>query len=175
MVELSPTTTYLADANLFIRAGAPRREKAQALIEFFSREPWTLLIHPDVEEELTDVNRKYPQHRTLQRALSEGWAKRAPMPDDPIAPVNEVRDAARECIGRETSRRPEAVEDTDVNLVARGVELLEGESIPGVGIITNDQAAGTCFDRVLWELGYRNAEYIDAKILLQTLYEYIEN
>lgn len=173
MVELSPTTTYLADANLFIRAGAPDQEKARALSEFFSREPWTLLIHPDVEDELTDVNREYPRHRTLQRALSEGWAERAPMPDDPVAPVNEVRDAARECIGRESKRRPEAVEDTDVNLVARAVELVEGESVSGVGIITNDQAAGTCFDRVLGNLGYRSAEYIDAKILLQTIYEHM--
>lgn len=175
MVELSPTTTYLADANLFIRAGTPSGEKAQALIEFFSRESWTLLIHPDVEDELTAVDREYPRHRTLERALSEGWAERAPMPEAPVAPVSEVRDAARECIAKKSDRRPEKVEDTDVNLVARAVELLEGDSIPEVGIITNDRAAGACFDRVLGDLGYSNAEYIDSKILLQTLCEYMKN
>lgn len=43
MVDLSPTTTYLADANLFIRAGTPDRPAAQALGAFFAREPWTLV------------------------------------------------------------------------------------------------------------------------------------
>lgn len=66
MVDLSPTTTYLADANLFNRAGTPKREGARALIAFFSREPWTLLVHPDVDAELTDETRKYARHRTLQ-------------------------------------------------------------------------------------------------------------
>lgn len=34
MVDLSPTTTYLADTNLFIRAGTPTRDAAQALNAF---------------------------------------------------------------------------------------------------------------------------------------------
>jgi len=36
MVELSPTTTYLADANLFIKAGTPQRTASKALTAFFT-------------------------------------------------------------------------------------------------------------------------------------------
>jgi len=71
MVELSPTTTYLADANLFIEAGTPQRERSDALSAFFDREQWTLLIHPAVANELSALDRRYTRHRTLERALSE--------------------------------------------------------------------------------------------------------
>jgi hypothetical protein len=95
MVDLSPTT-YLADANLFIRAGTPARDDAQALIAFFTREPWTLVIHPAVDTELTDEARTYTRHRTLQRAIDDGWATIASLPVDPVAPVTSLEDAARD-------------------------------------------------------------------------------
>lgn len=172
MVELSPTTTYLADANLFIRAGTPQRAGAQALIAFFSREPWTLLIHPDVDAELTDEARKYTRHRTLQRAIDEGWAELVQVPADPPAPVADIETAARECIAERTNRSPDAVEPTDVKLVVLAAERLECGTDTDIGIITNDDATGTCFDRVLSQFGYDRAEYINARLLLDTLREW---
>jgi hypothetical protein len=172
MVGLSPPPTYLADANLFIRAGTPQRDAAQALSTFFAREPWTLVIHPSVDAELTTEARKYTRHRTLQRAIDEGWATIAALPDDPVAPVLDIEDAARECIARKTNRTPDIIEDTDVQLVVLAAERLECGRDTDIGIITNDAAAGTCFDRVLTNAGYERVEYIDAKRLLTTLREW---
>lgn len=172
MVELSPTTTYCADANLFILAGTPKRADAQALSAFFSREPWTLVIHPDVEAELTDEARQYTRHRTLQRAIDAAWAKRDELPADPAAPVAAIETAARECIAERTNRSPSAVESTDVKLVTLAAERLERGTDTDIGIITNDDAAGTCFGRVLAQFGYDRAEYINARGFLETLREW---
>jgi hypothetical protein len=172
MVDLSPTTTYLADANLFIRAGTPSRDAAQALIAFFTREPWTLVIHPAVDTELTNEARTYTRHRTLQQGIDDGWATIASLPADPVAPVTDLEDAARDCIARKTNRTPDAIEDTDVQLVVLAAERLERDKDTDIGIITNDIAAGTCFDRVLTHAGYKRVEYIDAKQLLTTLREW---
>lgn len=169
MVELSPTTTYIADANLFIRAGTPEREGARALIAFFSREPWTLLIHPDVDAELTDQARRYTRHRTLQRAIEDGWATIASLSADPAASVSDVADAVRDCIAERTNRPVDAVEDTDVNLVVLAVQRLERGVDTDIGIITNDEATGSCFDRVLAQFGYERVEYIDARRFLDAL------
>jgi len=87
MVELSPTTTYLADANLFIKAGTPQRTASQALTAFFTRERWTLLIHPAVEDELSAANRPYPRHRTLEQALSDDWARGDRSPGELYRPI----------------------------------------------------------------------------------------
>lgn len=172
MVELSPTTTYLADTNLFIRAGTPQRETAQALIAFFAREHWTLIIHPEVDEELTDEARTYTRHRTLQRALDEGWATRGILADDPVAPSTDIEEAARECIAERTNRPTNKVEATDVKLIALAAERLERGIDTDIGIITNDAGTGVCFDRVLDQFGYDRAEYIDAKRFLGTLTEW---
>lgn len=165
MVDLSPTTSYVADANLFIRAGTPKRIKAKALIDFFSRSHWTLLVHPDVEDELTHTGRQFPRHRTLQKALDIGWAEIRQLPDDPIAPIHEILDASRECIAKKTNRLPHQIEDADVNIVGLAASLVERESTD-VGIITNDSGTGRCFDVVLPDFGYEQAEYVDAKELL---------
>lgn len=172
MVELSPPTTYLADTNLFIRAGTPKREGAQALVAFFSRGPWTLLIHPDVDAELTDETRKYTRHRTLQRAIDGGWATIATLPADPVAPVTAIDRATRECIAERTNRSVDAVEDTDVKLVVLAAELLERGAATDIGIITNDTATGTCFDHVLTDFGFDRAEYIDARNFLDAVREW---
>lgn len=41
-----------------------------------------------------------------------------------------------------------------------------------IGVITNDIAAGTCFDSVLTDAGYERSEYIDAKRFLTRLREW---
>lgn len=172
MVELSPTTTYIADANLFIRAGTPEREGAKALIAFFSRESWTLLIHPYVDTELTDEARQYTRHRTLQRAIDEGWATSASVSIDSEVPIVKMEDAARECIAERTNRPVEDIEDTDVQLIVLAADRLERGLDTDIGIITNDRATGTCFDQVLTQFGYDRAEYIDAKQFLESLREW---
>lgn len=153
MVDLSPTTTYLADANLFIRAGTPNRPAAQALRAFFVREPWTLVIHPSVATELTHETRTYPRHRTLQQAIEEGWATMATVPDDLMASLEK---RARTCIAAKTNRSPSAIESTDIQLVVLAADRLERGIDTDIGVITNDIAAGTCFDSVLTDAGYEH-------------------
>jgi hypothetical protein len=114
----------------------------------------------------------YTRHRTLQRAIDDGWATIASLPVDPVAPVTVLEDAARDCIARKTNRTPDAIEDADVQLVVLAAERLDRGRDTDIGIITNDTAAGTCFDRVLTHAGYKRVEYIDAKQLLTTLHEW---
>ena len=172
MVELSPTTTYLADANLFIRAGTPQRTASNALTAFFSREQWTLLIHPAIENELSAADRTYPRHRTLEDALSDNWARVIDRPKRDSTARDEIETAARECIAEKTNRRVEQIEDTDVKLISLAAHLLETGDVTDVGIITNDKAAGECFDSVLGDFNYDRAEFIDAGILLEQLVEW---
>lgn len=136
------------------------------------RESWTLIIHPAVDAELTDEARKYSRHRTLQQAIDHGWASIASLPADPDAPVERLADAARECIAVKTNRSPDAIEKTDIQLVVLAAERLERGIDTDIGIITNDIAAGTCFDSVLTHAGYEQVEYIDAKQLLARLQEW---
>lgn len=175
MVDLSPTTTYFADANLFIMAGTPKRERAQALIAFFSREPWTLLVHPDVEAELTDETRKFTRHRTLQRAIDEGWARVVPLPVEPIANVERIEEAARVCIAERTNRSIEAIERTDVRLVGLAADRLERGTDTDIGLITNDRAFGACFETVLSDFGYDRAAFINARRFLDALHSWYES
>lgn len=176
MVHLSPSTTHLADANLFILAGTPKRDGAKALISFFARASWTLLVHPDVDTELTDEARKYPRHRTLQRALDEGWAKLAHLPAAPAsaADIEAIESAARTCIADRTNRPVEIIEAPDVKLVGLAAERLERGLDADVGLITNDRASGVCFGRVLADFGYEGAEFIDAKEFLDALREWYQ-
>lgn len=174
MVELSPTTTYLADANLFIKAGTPQCTASQALTAFFTRERWTLLIHPAVEDELSAANRPYPRHRTLENALSDDWARVIDLPESYTAPHDEIETAAEECIAEKTNRTVDQIEETDVKLVSLAANLLETGAATDMGIITNDQAAGECFDHVLGDFGYDRAEFIDAGILLEEIVEWYE-
>lgn len=175
MVELSPTTTYLADANLFIKAGTPQRTASKALTAFFNRERWTFLIHPAVEEELSAANRTYPRHRTLENAISDNWARVIDLPESFNAPHEEIETAAQECIAEKTNRTADQIEETDVKLVSLAANLLETGDATDVGIITNDQAAGECFDGVLGDFGYDRAEFIDAGILLEQIVEWHKN
>jgi hypothetical protein len=175
MVELSPTTTYLADANLFIKAGTPQREASKALSAFFTRERWTLLIHPAVEDELSAADRTYSRHRTLERALADDWAWVIDPPEKLEVPHKEIETAARECIAEKTNRSVDQIEETDVKLVSLAANLLESGQATDVGIITNDQAAGKCFDNVLGEFGYESAEFIDAGILLAQVKDWYDS
>lgn len=175
MVDLSPTTTYFADANLFILAGTPKRKGARALIAFFSREPWTLLVHPDVDAELTDETRKYTRHRTLQQAIDEGWARVVPLPAEPTADAERIEEAARVCIAERTNRPIEAIERTDVRLVGLAAERLERGTDTDIGLITNDRAFGACFGTVLSNFGYDRASYIDAREFLDALRGWYES
>lgn len=174
MVELSPTTTYLADANLFIKAGTPQRETSQALTAFFTRERWTLLVHPAVEDELSAADRAYPRHRTLENALAKGWARVIDPPESYDVPRDEIETAARECIAEKTNRTVDQIEETDVKLVSLAANLLEETETTDVGILTNDQAAGECFDDVLSEFGFDRAEFIDAGVLLRQIVDWYE-
>lgn len=174
MVELSPTTTYLADANLFIKAGTPQREASQALTDFFTRERWTLLVHPAVEDELSAADRTYPRHRTLENALANGWAQVIDLPVSYDVPREEIETAARKCIAEKTNRTIDQIEETDVKLVSLAANLLEGTDTTDIGIITNDQAAGKCFDNILNEYRYDRAEFIDAGVLLRQIVDWYE-
>lgn len=169
MIGLSPTTTYLADANLFIKAGTPQRTASNALAAFFNREQWALLIHPAVEDELSAANRPYPRHRTLENALSDDWARVIALPKRYSVARNEIETAARECIAEQTNRAVAHIEETDVKLVSLAANLLEIGDATDVGIITNDQAAGVCFDTILDDFGYDRAEFIDADALLEQI------
>lgn len=169
MVELSPTTTYLADTNLFIKAGTPQRTASQALAAFFSQEQWTLLIHPAVENELSAVDRAYSRHRTLENALEDDWAHVINPPENYIVPHDEIETAAQECIAEKTNRAVDQIEEADVKLVSLAANLLEAGDAPDIGIITNDYAAGECFDAVLADFRYERAEFIDAGILLKQI------
>jgi len=174
MVELSPTTTYLADANLFIEAGTPQRERSDALSAFFDREQWTLLIHPAVANELSALDRRYTRHRTLERALSEDWARLIEVPDDYALAHVEIETAARDCIADRTNREPEQIEDTDVRLVSAAADYLERGTATDIGIVTADEAAGACFDQTLSDFGYERTEFIEAGILLDQIAAWYE-
>ena len=172
MVELSPTTTYLADANLFIEAGTPQRERSDALSAFFNREQWTLLIHPAVADELSAIDRQYARHRTLERALSEDWARLIQVPEDYVVPHMEIETATHKCIADRTNRTPDQIEETDIKLVSVAADSLERGTATDIGIVTSDEAAGTCFDKILSDFGYERAEFIDAGILLKQIAEW---
>ncbi|UPM41749.1 hypothetical protein [Halocatena salina] len=58
---------------------------------------------------------------------------------------------------------------TDIQLVVLATDRLERGIDTDIGVITNDIAAGTCFDSVLTDAGYERSEYIDAKQFLTRL------
>jgi len=97
------------------------------------------------------------------------------LPDSYSAPHEEIETAARECIAETTNRTVDQIEETDVKLVSLAANLLETGDATDVGIITNDQAAGECFDSVLRDFGYERAAFIDAGILLEQIEEWYDD
>ncbi|RRJ28024.1 hypothetical protein [Halocatena pleomorpha] len=87
----------------------------------------------------------------------------ATVPDDPITGLEK---RTRACIATTTNRPPSAIESTDIQLVVLAADRLERGIDTDIGVISNDIAAGTCFDSVLTDAGYERSEYIDAKQFL---------
>jgi len=79
------------------------------------------------------------------------------LPESYTAPSDEIEAAAGECIAEKTNRTVDQIEETDVKLVSLAANLLETGEETDVGIITNDQAAGQCFDHVLGDFGYERS------------------
>jgi hypothetical protein len=134
---------WIADTGLFVACGRQQNSKYTALARFAQRHDRTFVIPHRVYDELGGApERSTPGETPINTAIDTGWVRVADPLDYTNPTVATVMDDVRGYIARASNRDEDIIEKADTALAGVAVQLLDGDTVVHVYLVTTDTHAG---------------------------------